>query len=63
MTDKDQPAKKQTDEEAKDDLRADRDDSMGYSREQFIFDEESPQPEEKAPMDGPAKKPAKKPKT
>ena len=53
MTDKDQP--KQSDEDAKEDLRADRDDSLGYFREQFILDEESPQPEEKEPKTKPAK--------
>jgi hypothetical protein len=60
MNDKDQP--KQNDEEAKEDLRADRDDSLGYSREQFIFDEESPQPEEKEPKIEPEEKPTNKPK-
>ena len=60
MNDKDQPEKKTSDEEAKDDLRADRDDSMGYSREQFIFDEESPQPGEKRPEKKPkGKQPGK----
>jgi hypothetical protein len=62
LNDKDQPEKKTSDEEAKDDLKADRDDSMGYSREQFIFDEESPQPEEKKPEKKPRGKASRKTK-
>lgn len=41
--------KQSTDKKTNEDLRADRNDSMGYSREQFTFEE-------------PAKKPSKKPK-
>jgi len=39
---KEEEAKKETDEEAKEDLQKDRDDSLGYSREQFTFEEEDP---------------------
>ena len=53
MNDKSKQEKKGSDQEAREDLRADRDDSMGYSREQFIFDEESPQPAEKQPKKKP----------
>ena len=40
MSENEQEKKKETDEEVKEDLQADRDDSMGYSREQFTFEEE-----------------------
>ncbi len=62
MNDKNKQEKKGSDQEAKEDLRADRDDSMGYSREQFIFDEESPQPEEKQPKKKPKGKQPRKSK-
>jgi hypothetical protein len=35
-----QPEKKETDQETKEDLEADRDDALGYSREQLTFEEE-----------------------
>ena len=52
MSDKD---KQQPDQEAKEDLRADRDDSMGYSREQFTFEETPKQPKKKPKGKAPKK--------
>ncbi|MEX2143854.1 MAG: hypothetical protein WD740_04610 [Anaerolineales bacterium] len=41
------PEEKKSEEEVKEDLKADRDDSLGYSREQFTFEEEPDKPPEK----------------
>ncbi|HEY4717702.1 MAG TPA: hypothetical protein VIH14_01695 [Anaerolineales bacterium] len=46
MSENEQEKKKETDEEVKEDLQADRDDSLGYSREQITFEEEPDKPAE-----------------